>query len=311
MTKESLSLDHRPYYYLGDNRGLTRLSSGEPFVVYSAARDVATWIILDGAWENYVDDAMMAFIRPGDVAIDVGANMGYYSVKLGTRIGVTGRLYAFEPNPDLADVLFENIRINDLRHRTTLFRAAAGDVAEKARLIYMANFPGGGRVQPPTRGPTKGYSTAEIETVVIDEVLADVDRVDLFKLDVEGFEPRVLLGARKLLDRSPDAVIVTEFFWEAWMKVGDPVALLGDVTKGRRIFHIQKDGSLSEIVAGELEPRLSTGAMMYLLLVPDTPGRLAQLKAFLGRRGASGSRGAFSRRVRRNASRYAAMLRPG
>ena len=310
--KDPRLLQQRPYYYLGGHRGLTRLSSGEPFIVSAAARDVATWIILDGAWETHVDDVLMGFVRPGDVAIDVGANMGYYSVKLGTRIGETGRLYAFEPNGDLADVLFENIRINDLRHRTTLFRAAAGDVAEKARLIYMANFPGGGRVLPPKRGPTKGYSTAEIEIVVIDDVLADLDRVDLIKLDVEGFESRVLLGAKNLLDRSPDAVVVTEFVWDAWKKTGDPVRLLDDVARGRRLFHIGKDASLSEIRPEEREARLASGGMMYLLLVPQTPGRLAQLEALTGRRGKGGRggrRGALSRALRRGAGRWTALLR--
>ncbi|WAP67002.1 FkbM family methyltransferase [Jiella pelagia] len=302
----------RPYYYLGGKRGLTRLSSGEPFVVYSAAPDIATWIILNGEWETFVDDVLMAFVRPGDVAVDIGANMGYYSVKLGVRIGEAGRLYAFEPHPELADVLLENVDINDLRRRTTIFRAAAGDTQEAARLIYHPSFPGGGTVRSLRIGPTKGHAMVEIETLRLDDALREVAKIDLIKMDAEGSEPRVLLGARELLDRSPDAVIVTEFWWNAWKDSCDPVSLLRDVANGRRMFHICVDGRLSELRQNDLESRLRAGGTMYLLLVPDTAERSTQLGALLGRNGTTAGRHngrGFGDALKRSSARWTSRLR--
>jgi hypothetical protein len=94
----------RPYYYLGGNWALTQLSTGQPFFVNTNDRGIAPWIILGGTWENFVDDIMSAFVEPGMAIVDVGANLGYYTVKFGMLTGPTGHVYAFEPNPELGHV---------------------------------------------------------------------------------------------------------------------------------------------------------------------------------------------------------------
>ena len=90
----------RPYYYLGKNWALTLLSNGLPFFVNTDDHGIATWIILGGTWENFVDDVLCAYAQPGMTVLDIGANLGYYTIKLADRIGPQGHLHAFEPNPE-------------------------------------------------------------------------------------------------------------------------------------------------------------------------------------------------------------------
>ena len=237
----------RPYYFLGHGRGLTRLSTGEPFIVHTPSRDIATWIILGGAWESFVDDVLCALISPGDVVFDVGANMGYYSVKLGSRMGPAGKLYSFEPNPDLFSVLNDNIRINGLTPNSKLFQAAAGDSTSRQKLIFHPNYSGGGTVVDPAHPTPAGFGEAAIDIVAIDEVAGPDLAADLIKIDVEGYEPAALAGAARLIARSPQAAMVLEFGHATWSRYGDPVELLLAAALGRRIFRMHVDGRLEEL----------------------------------------------------------------
>ena len=85
----------RPYYYLGNRRGLTRLASGEPFFVNTSDHGITSWIIMGGTWETFVDDILSNIVRPGDRVLDAGANQGYYTIRLGTIVGPEVRVVAF------------------------------------------------------------------------------------------------------------------------------------------------------------------------------------------------------------------------
>ena len=68
--------------------------------------------------------------------VDVGANLGYYTVKLGGLIGPPGRVYSFEPNPELTEFVVRNIDINGFNGRCTFFPAAAGAKKGTAELTF-------------------------------------------------------------------------------------------------------------------------------------------------------------------------------
>ncbi len=267
----------RPYYFLGHGRGLTRLSTGEPFIVHTASRDIATWIILGGAWETFVDDVLCALVSPGDVVFDIGANMGYYSVKLGSRAGPTGKLFSFEPNPDLFSVLNDNIRINGLAPSSKLFQAAAGREAARQKLIFNPNYPGGGSVVDASHPTPAGHDEALIDTIAIDDVIDPDIVADLIKIDVEGSEPAALAGAAHLIARSAQAAIVVEFGHATWSRYGDPVDILRGAALGRRIFRMHVDGRLEELPGHNLDAGLRAEPLIYLLLMPSTSRRLPRI----------------------------------
>src|SRR5262245_54360926 len=102
----------RMYCYLGGNRALTQLSTGQPFFVNTDDRGIATWIMLGGIWETFVDDVLCRLARPGMNFLDIGANMGYYSVKIGGLIGPSGKIFSFEPNPEIYPFLKDNMEVN-------------------------------------------------------------------------------------------------------------------------------------------------------------------------------------------------------
>lgn len=270
----------RPYYYLGGRRGLTQLSTGQMFIVNTDARDIATWIIHAGVWETFVDDILCALARPGDTFLDVGSNMGYYAIKIGGLIGPKGRLYAYEPNPDLFEALYDNVQINGFGPRAQVFQACAGDEAGTTTLTFERRFPGGGTAGLGPEYAVGGREQAHVQVVRIDDTIPE-GTADLVKIDVEGFEPLVLKGMTELLKRSPNCAMVLEVSYGQWERYGDPVQLLRDAAGDRRIFRIRRDGKIEELPAGEIDQSLNRQFPSYLLLLPDTPARYEQVKRYV------------------------------
>jgi FkbM family methyltransferase len=268
----------RPYFYLGGNRGLTQLSTGEFFYVNTEDRSITPWILHGGYWEIFVDDILSALARPGDVFVDVGANMGYYTIKIGSKIGPQGKVYSFEPNPHMFDFLSDNIMINAFEGRSQLFKMAVGAEAGETWFSFQRREPGGGAVHDERLGVE---DEIRVPVVRLDDVIPQNQPVNLIKIDVEGFEPQALKGMRGLLARSPDAAAVVEMAYEQWSRFGDPMALLREAAEGRDIYRIHNNGHLQRLPKDDPESVLEAGFVSYLLLLPATAERQRQIARFL------------------------------
>jgi len=269
----------RPYYYFGGGRGLTTLTTGQLFFVNTRARDLTPWFVHLGLWETFVDDILCALAEPGATFLDVGANQGYYAVKVGGLTGPDGLIYAFEPNPELSPLVADNMNINGFDPRARVFNVAAGDGAGKSTLLFEPRRPGGGQVgvDPSIEGPQ--YSRVEIDVVAIDDVLPPGCVADLIKIDVEGYEPLVLRGMQKLLARSPGAAIVTEVSYRHWAKFGDPATLLRQAAGDRRVFRIYLDGHIEELPTA-IDHAIDHDMVCYMLLLPRTDEAWAKVARF-------------------------------
>ncbi len=171
-------------------------------------RAVSRPILLD-AYERDEAQFLMATVRPGDVVVDAGANVGFHALLLAKLVGPAGRVYAFEPLPYLADALERSIAENGFESRLELHRLALDETAGPALLRHAprtANF--GGAHLAPDGAPEAWQADVPIERVRLDDVIGDA-RCSLIKMDVEGAEPRVVRGATKLLTRDR-AVVLAE-----------------------------------------------------------------------------------------------------
>ena len=266
----------RPYYYLGGNWALTQLSTGDPFFVNTDDRGIATWIILGGVWETFVDNVLCHLARPGDVFLDVGANLGYYTVKIGRIVGRSGRVHSFEPNPQIFPFLRENITINGMEPWVTAYPLAAGDQAGWSTLNVPTTNMGGGWMAAPAA--QVGRQDAQVVPIVsIDSVVTDTRPVDLIKMDVEGFEPLALQGMQQILERSPQAALVLEVSFAHWARFGEPIEVLRGLAESRRIFMIHHDGALEERTIEDLQAALNPSFVCYVLLAPVGDPRLEGL----------------------------------
>jgi len=134
-------------------------------------------------------------VRPGDTAIDVGANIGYYTLMLSSLVGPTGQVLCFEPEPDNLSELRRNVHLNKLAN-VKVIEAAVGETNGQCHLTRGIN----GMVCE------NGNSDLEVKIVALDSVI-DL-RIDLLKIDVEGYEGHVLAGAERLIREHRPAMFV-------------------------------------------------------------------------------------------------------
>jgi len=267
-----------PYYYLGDGRGLTHLSTGQPFFVATNDRSITPWILMGGVWETFADDVVTAYVVPGMSILDVGANMGYYTVKWGSLIGPGGVLHAFEPNPEVLDLLRANVSINALAFTCHVHAVAAGSAPGHGTLTF--NYANMGQAGFDQNHLVDRKYEVVIET--IDNRLSSLERVDLFKIDAEGFEPEVLRGAKKLISRSPNCAFHIEIQL-SWERFGSVASILKPIITGRRLFVICHDKTLMPIELAQLASyvRQTPHKMADLFICPDSNEFISRVTRFI------------------------------
>jgi FkbM family methyltransferase len=144
--------------------------------------------------------------------VDVGANVGYYTLLAARRVGPGGRVVAVEPSPLAADRLDDTLRRNAIE-QVHLFRCGLGRAAGEA--ILYDSLP---RNHTPTMLGNPGAPGRTVPIRTLDELAetCGLSRIDLLKLDVEGYEPEVLVGANRLLAEKRITAILCEFN-EHWL----------------------------------------------------------------------------------------------
>jgi FkbM family methyltransferase len=166
-----------------------------------------------GSYSRDVLLVIQRLLRPGMVVVDAGANIGEITLASAKRVGPLGRVYAFEPVPELADALTQNVRLNDFRQVSVERQGLSSERGNQKIYRASSHFDDGSRHEGlATLYPSgqRGSVIGEIRLITLDDFCQEsgVSRLDLIKLDVEGAELPVLKGATKTLLRFKPHIIV-------------------------------------------------------------------------------------------------------
>jgi FkbM family methyltransferase len=169
---------------------------------------------------------LQRFVQPGWRIADVGANQGIYTLFL-SRLASLGQVYAFEPDPVLFAALEENIRRNGAKNVILFNAAAAGQATTLAFRPGQLNR-GDNRIVP---SKSADRHTIEVKGIPLDQTILET-KLDLLKIDVQGFEAEVLRGATQLLQGNPELLILLEF-WPHGLRLANsnPNELIGLLTE--------------------------------------------------------------------------------
>jgi FkbM family methyltransferase len=158
-----------------------------------------------GSWDRGSIALLEQIVSPGAIVLDVGANIGTYTIPLARRVGPSGEVHSFEPEPTIVGKLYRNLRLNDSNNVVVHEYALGTSVGS----IYLYR----------PQGINEGGSSLAIHhhgnglMVAIDRIDAVIERlnlahIDLIKCDVEGADLAVLVGARDTLESHRPAVYV-------------------------------------------------------------------------------------------------------
>ena len=159
-----------------------------------------------GYYEKDLGEILSKIIKPGDVFIDIGANIGYFSLLVANNVS-TAKVISFEPVREIFERLKENVAINDFKN-ITVFNAAVGEMKEEKELFVSGpDNLGMSSFQQP--GNFSGKKEI-VQVLVLDEWFqrAGLAKIDVIKLDVEGSELAALKGMKEILQSFKPIVIV-------------------------------------------------------------------------------------------------------
>lgn len=167
-------------------------------------------IYFRGEYEPATTGLLRRLAKPEWTVLDVGANIGYFSL-LGAALGSPGaRVIAFEPNPRLADMLARSIKLNPSLN-IRLERSAVGESPGVSPLHLTSDYRNNGLSSLRADLPHTAGGTIPVRVTTVDDYCA-AGRLapDLIKIDVEGFELQVLRGASETLSKAAPGVVICE-----------------------------------------------------------------------------------------------------
>ena len=164
-------------------------------------------ILAEGLWEANETRWMVRSLREGDVVLDVGANVGYYTVIASRLVGDEGRVYAFEPDPTAFSFLEKNAAANALRNVVLEQKACSSEPGTLKLFLDEVNL-GAHRVNVPGENQKR---FVEVEAVRVDDYFAaEARKVHFIKIDTEGAEALIVAGMKRLIAENADLKMAVE-----------------------------------------------------------------------------------------------------
>jgi|GEM_PF-2369345 len=199
--------------------------------------------VMSGVFERHELDIFERACSAGATVVDVGANIGLYSVVAAQRIGASGRVYAFEPVPENIAFLRKNLELNRVTDRVAVQEMAVGE-ADGELEIFLSDRQIG--THSAAKAPVGGSTSVKVPMRSVDAFVANIriSRIDVVKVDVEGYDGQVLQGALQTL-RQHKPVLFIEYspsLLEACGQNPDEfVALMGGIYKNCILVDAFKD----------------------------------------------------------------------
>jgi FkbM family methyltransferase len=211
--------------------------------------------------EELTTELFKKVVKDGDIVVDLGANIGYYTLLAARLVGKKGRVYAFEPEPINYSLLIKNIELNGYDNIVPVQKAIS-NITGTIRLFLRDKHPDGHTIYQ----PNEKTGLIEVESVTLDEFFEDKKcSINVIKMDIEGAEMAAFLGMERLLKESENLKMFVEFYPHAIKRSGvspeDFICMLlkdygfsilaiGDHTKDKKYLKINNVDELMNFCKG-------------------------------------------------------------
>ena len=177
---------------------ILRYDNGIGFYISEKKNSMSKSLIFQEHSESNETKFLKKIINSGQTVLDIGANMGWYSVHFSKWVGQSGKIFAFEPVPEIHEELSSNIKLNFCQNIVVL-NCALGNKNEKI-FFNVSDFEGGSGASSEN---LKFGKKIEVLKRKLDDVMTEqnVDNIDFIKIDIEGGELNMLKGAEKLIEK--------------------------------------------------------------------------------------------------------------
>lgn len=187
--------------------GIVWLSDEDIAIYTNADNFIERSILSGGTYEDDIAKVIKISLKPGDVALDIGANIGLQSLRMSQCVGLGGKVYSFEPLGYLQEKFEKNMLLNCVSN-VTLFPCALSDIEEEAVFKIDSKTWNQGSFSLIGNQDT-GNETQQVYIKIADDLpeIQSLKTINLVKIDVEGFEYHVLRGLKQTLIKHRPRII--------------------------------------------------------------------------------------------------------
>ena len=210
--------------------------------------------VLFSTYEAKETNIIREYLKPGSVFIDIGANIGWYTIQASHWVGEKGIVMAFEPRPSTFEYLSKSIQENGFRN-VRLFNIALSNAPGHLNLMKVDG-------QRNTGGSYLGTGVGiEVPLRTLDQLSEGLDRLDMIKMDVEGWEPMVIEGARKTIEKYKPIIVseISSDFLQDRVSLSASTFIQSVNALGYRCYDIE---TMNEIVIS-LKEKLQINAIFF------------------------------------------------
>mgnify|MGYP001562306374 FL=1 len=214
----------RERFFLMDGHKFSKpFADGTNQAMREIIADYQVYVDKDRLWEPETTKIVKESVKEGDICVDVGASVGYFTLLFSRQVGKTGKVYSFEPTDNQFVYLNKNVELNGYQDRVKTYNLAAWDKDEDNLVRRDAEKIS----ENPARIQVNAGYNKPIRGIVLDDILPE--KVDFIKIDVDGSEPKVLKGLIKTIERNPQLKLVVEYYPECIKKLGNDPKGITDV----------------------------------------------------------------------------------
>ena len=191
-------------------------------------KGIGTLLFLKGAhaYAGSRDQAIRRLVKEGDTVVDIGANIGYYTVLLRNLVGASGKVYSFEPDLRSVELLRQTVKKNDWSNVVVEQQAVSNklDIAVLYRTdVWTVNA---------LNKVNKLHDTISVRVTSLDDYFPNGTRVDCAKMDMDGSEPLAIEGMRRIIWQNPNVKVLAEYQpYNLRRCIGEPCRFVGMATR--------------------------------------------------------------------------------
>ena len=232
------------------------------FQIYLNAKDMSpiSSSIATLGWFNLAcSELLRKFLKPGMTFVDVGANIGYYTLLAEKSVGSSGLVIAFEPEPKNFGLLSKTISVNNLSNVRAYQQAVSDEEGEVDLFLSEEANPEAHKLSPQL-----GINKIKVPSITLDGLYALLGqkRIDFIKIHV-GVEPQILHGAKKLLEEQRPIIMMT-FARRIWERESD---LLENIQRSYSVYKVVESPFLAQKISVS---SLLREELVEVLLLPQS-----------------------------------------
>jgi len=181
---------------------------------YKGIDGIAQHLLFTGTYEPYTTFLFKQLVKEGMTVVDIGANIGYFTLLAASLVGAKGRVFAFEPEPTNYALLIKNIEINGYKNVVPLQKAVSNETGKTE--FFVDTITSGEHSLFKTAVEREIKSSSEpiiVDVVSLDAFFKDKEcPINVIKMDIQGAEMMALWGMIKTIGNNKDLKIFTEFW---------------------------------------------------------------------------------------------------